>query len=87
MLFLKQPLNLPFLRHKSATTCQIDSSKVSNSQLKLEQCNCVKAEIIESINSPQYPHKWGTNALETLYKTRVPPGGCKANIPDVFADC
>ena len=47
MLFLKQPLILPFLCHKSATTCQIDSNKVSNSKLKLDLCNCVKIEIIE----------------------------------------
>ena len=28
MLFLKQPLILPFLCHKPATACQIDSKKV-----------------------------------------------------------
>ena len=40
VLFLKQPLILPFLCHKLATTCQIDSSKVSNSKLKPDQYNC-----------------------------------------------
>ena len=50
MLSLKQPLILPFLRHKSATTCQIDSNKVSNSKLKLDLC---KSEIIESTAPPK----------------------------------
>ena len=53
MLFLKQPLILPFLCHKSATTCQIDSYKVSNSKLKPDLCNCEENEIIESTNPPQ----------------------------------
>ena len=53
MLFLKQPLILPFLCHKSATTCKTDSKKVSNSTLKLHLCNCVKAEIIESTGPSQ----------------------------------
>ena len=53
MLFLKQRLILPFLSNKSATTCQIDSNKVSNSKLKLDLCNCVKIEIIESADPPQ----------------------------------
>ena len=51
MLFLKQPLILPFLSHKSATTCQIDSYKVSNSTLKPDLSNCLKTEMIES-NAP-----------------------------------
>ena len=46
MLFLKQPHILPFLCHKSATTDQIDSNKVSNSKLKLDLCNYVITEII-----------------------------------------
>ena len=46
-------LNLPFLCHKSATTCQIDSNKVSNSKLKLDLYNCVNTEITESIAPPQ----------------------------------
>ena len=50
---LKQPLILPFLCHKSATTCQIDSYKVSNSKLKPDLCNCVKIEIIEFTTPPQ----------------------------------
>ena len=52
MLFLKQSLILAFLCHKSATTRQIDSNKISNSTLKLELCNCVKTEIIESTAPP-----------------------------------
>ena len=51
VLFLKEPLILPFLYHKSATTCQICSYKVSNSEPDL--CNCVKTEIIESTGSSQ----------------------------------
>ena len=60
MPFLKQPLILPFLCHKSATTCPIDSFKVSNSKLNPDLCNCVKTEMIESIAPPQQPHKRGT---------------------------
>ena len=47
MLFLKQPPILPFLCHKSATTCQIDLYKVSNSKLKPDLCICIKTGIIE----------------------------------------
>ena len=46
MLFLKQQLILPFLCHKSATTCQIDLNKVSHSKLKLDLCNCVKIDTL-----------------------------------------
>ena len=53
MLISKQPLNLPFLYNKSATACQIDSNKVSNSKLKLDLCNCVKTEIVEYTAPPQ----------------------------------
>ena len=60
MLFLKEPLILPFLRHKSATACQIDSNKVSYSKLKPDLCNCLEIELIESIAPPQQPHKRGT---------------------------
>ena len=66
MLFLKQPLVLPFLC-QSATTCQIDSYKVSNSKLKVDQCNCVKTEIIENTAPPQYAHKRTQCFLDTLY--------------------
>ena len=48
MLFLKQPLFLPFLHHKLATMCQIDLYKVAISTLKSDLCNCVKIKIIES---------------------------------------
>ena len=65
MLFLKQALILPFLCHKSATTCQIDSYEVSNSKLRLDLCNCVKTEMIESTAPPQYLYK-----RSTLFGTR-----------------
>ena len=60
MLFLKQPLILHFLCHKSATACQIDSKKVSNSKLRLDLSNFVKTEIIEYTAPPQKPHKRST---------------------------
>ena len=60
MLFLKQPLILLFLCHKSATTCQVDSYKVSNSKLNSYLCSCIKTEMIESEAPPQLPHKRGT---------------------------
>ena len=63
MLFLKQPLILPFLCHKSATTCQIDSYKGSNSKLKPDLCNCVKTEINEYAALPQQPLKKRHNFL------------------------
>ena len=66
MLFLKQPCILPFLFHKSATTCHSDSNKVSNSKLKPDLRNCFKPEVIESTSPPQQPHKWGT-FLDTLF--------------------
>ena len=55
MLFLKQPLFLPFLCHESATTCQIDSYKFSNSKLEFDLCSCVKIEMIEFTAPPQQP--------------------------------
>ena len=57
MLFLKQPLILTFHRYKSATTCQIDSNKVSNFNLRPDLWNCVKTEMIESTAPTQQPHK------------------------------
>ena len=66
MLFLKQPLLLPFLCHKSATTCHIESCKVSNSKLKLDLCNCAKTEISESTAPPQQQHKRDTIFWDTL---------------------
>ena len=66
MLFSKQPLILPFLFHKSATTCQVDSCKVSNSKLKLDLCNRLKTEIIETMAPPHQPHKRGTIFWDTL---------------------
>ena len=53
MLFLKQPDNLTFLCHESATTCRIDLYKVPNSKLKPDLCSCAKIEIIESTAPPQ----------------------------------
>ena len=60
MLFLKQPLILAVLCHKSATTSQIDSYKVSNSKLRPDLCNCVKKAGIESTAPPQQPYKRGS---------------------------
>ena len=59
MLFLKQLLILPFLCHNIVTSWQIDSNKVSNSNLKPDLCNCVKTEMIESTAPPQQPYKRG----------------------------
>ena len=42
MLFLEQPLIFPFLCHRSAATCQIDSKKVSNHKLKTYLYKCIK---------------------------------------------
>ena len=53
MLFLKQPLILTILCHKSAVPCQIDSNKVFSCKLKLNLGNYVKTEIIESAAPPQ----------------------------------
>ena len=41
VLILNQPMILLFLFHKSATICQIDSNKVSNSTLKSDRYNCI----------------------------------------------
>ena len=67
MMFLEQPLIMPFLCQESATTCQIDSNKVSNSKLKHGLRDCVKIDKIEFIPPPQHPHKLGTIFLDTLY--------------------
>ena len=56
---------LPFLYHKLAITCQIDSYKVSNSTLRPDLCNHVKIEVTESIAPPEQPHKRGSNFLAT----------------------
>ena len=70
MLFLKQ-LTLPFVCDKSATTCQIDSNKVSNSKLKPDLSNCAKTKIIESTAPPQQQYKRGTLFWDTLYSMLV----------------
>ena len=67
MLFLKQPLILHFLCHKSATTRQITSYKVSNSKLRPDLCSCVKIEMIESTAPVQQPHKRGKFFWDTMY--------------------
>ena len=51
---------LPVLCHESATTCQIDLSKVSNSELKPDLSKSVKTKVIESTAPPQQPYKRGT---------------------------
>ena len=66
MLFLRQPFILPFLYNKSATSCHIDSHKVSNSKLNPDLCNCVKIEITESTAPSQQPHKRATIFLGHL---------------------
>ena len=66
MLFLKKQKISPFLCHRSAASCQIDSNKVSNSELKPNLYSCVKAKIIESTAPPQQPHKRGTTILRHL---------------------
>ena len=38
---LKEPLIFPLLCHKSATMCQIDANKASNSQLKPDLCSYI----------------------------------------------
>ena len=65
MPFLKQPLIFPYLCHKSVTTCQIESYKVSKFKLKLDLCNCVKTEMIEATAPPQQPQKRGTTFFGT----------------------
>ena len=63
VLFLKQPLILPFICHKSATTCQNYSNKASNCKLKPDLCNCETATIIKSTAPPHQPHKRSTIIL------------------------
>ena len=63
MLFLKQPLILSFICHKSATTRQNDSNKVSNLQLKSDLCNCVKTVTMKDTTPSQQPYKRSTAIL------------------------
>ena len=58
---------LPFLCHKSATTCQIDSNMVSNSKLKPDRCNCVTTETIKATSPPQQQCKRDTISCDLLY--------------------
>ena len=60
MVFLMQQLSLPFLYHKLAITCQIDSGKVLNSKLKPDLCNCVK-------NRGNWIHSSSTGATQTRH--------------------
>ena len=66
LLFSKQPLTLPSLCHKSVTTSQTDSYKVSNSTVKPNLCNCIKSKMTQSTEPPQQPHKQGTILSWTL---------------------
>ena len=66
MPFLKQPHILPFLCHKSATTCQIDPNRVANSKLNHDLSNCVKLEIIES-TAPS--HSNNANGAQMFWDT------------------
>ena len=65
VLFLKEPLTLLFKYYKSAIMCQIDSYKVSNSNLKPDLCNCAKTEIInfipETDNCIEFEFQWQVN--------------------------
>ena len=67
VLFLKQPPFLPFLCHKSATTCQIESYRVSKSKLRPKLSNCVKTEMIESTVPTQQLQKQAQLFWDTLY--------------------
>ena len=96
MLFLNQPLILPLLYHKSVTTCQIDSYKVSNSMLQLGLCNCVITEIVESTAPPQQQHKraqlFSDHAQEETYNVHSPNVCCfcvKSSVSTIltFNDC
>ena len=54
MLFLIQPLTLPFSAINQQPLVRLTHScKVTKSKLKLDLCNCVKFEIIESTAPPQ----------------------------------
>ena len=70
MLPLKQQFILALLCHKSTTTCQIDSNKISNSKSEPDLCNCIKWETIEATAPPQLARKqgkiFGTNCNSIL---------------------
>ena len=66
MLYLRQPLILPFLYHKSATNGQIYLIKVSNAKLKPDLCSCMKTKTNEATALPQQPCKRDTIFLYTL---------------------
>ena len=67
--FFEATISFAFLHHKSATTCQIDSYKFSNSKMKPGLCNCVKTEIKESTAHPKQKHKRGTIFGDALHTT------------------
>ena len=61
MPLLQQPYTFYFFYHKSATSYQIISKKVSISMVKPDLCNRVRIETIDTIAPPQQPHKLGTS--------------------------
>ena len=65
MLFLKQPLVLPLLCNKSATTFQVDSYKVSDTELKPDLYSCAKTEVMEST----LRHNSHTSGAQSLWDT------------------
>lgn len=60
---LKQPTILPFLCHKAAITCQLDSNKVSTSKLKPDSCKYLKLRQFK-IQPLRISH---TNARGTMF--------------------
>ena len=67
VLFLKQPLILPLLCHKSATMSQSNSYEVLNSKIKPDLQNYAISEMIETTAPPQRPYKQGTFFWDTMY--------------------
>ena len=54
---LEANTNFPFFSAINQQPRVRMTKQVSNSKLKLDLCNCVKTEIIESTAPPQSPHK------------------------------
>ena len=63
MLFLKQPLILPFSSINQQPLVRLTQNKVSNSKMKPDLYNCVNIEITEYTAPPQQPYKRGTIIL------------------------
>ena len=66
-VFLKQSCILPFSCYKSATACQIDSNKVSNSKSVPMLFNCIDNGTIAITTPPQQSHKRSTMYWDILY--------------------